>query len=209
MAQSLLSDALCTLQDLKDYLGITSSTFDTRLTMAINQGSKVFLDYTDRTFKQTSYTDDVDGTGVEYLQATHYPIIGDPTQVNIDGARDFAAATDLTLDTHYTFDADTGIFTLLEAPIGVGSSIWPRGKRNVRLKYSAGYASTPDSVKHIVVEYAGFLFKNQGARGHVQQSLGGVFVGESTTGIPKQFRELMDPWRRVHDDYDVLGEYET
>lgn len=204
---AVITEALCTLQNLKDYLGVTSSTYDTQLEFAINHATRMILDYIDRNILSASYTEYLDGHGKTFIQLANYPLTATPTQVNVDGNREFAAANDYVIDTNFMEDRANGILYSVTSP-GYDTSVWPVGRQNIKVVYTAGYATVPDSLKYTCIEFAAFLFKNKAARGNQQVSMGGVFEIAAKDAIPVQFRQQLDPWQRVHEQFSFLDPFD-
>lgn len=68
--------ALTTLDKVKDYLGITVTTFDEILNRLINDATASIETYCNRQFAARAYTmERYDGSGVKILQIRNYPII--------------------------------------------------------------------------------------------------------------------------------------
>lgn len=207
---TLTTDALCTLAELKEVLNITGTSYDTRLTLAINIATRRILSYLDRTIASTVYTEDYDGNDTPILILKHFPVIGTPTQVNQDGNRDFLAATNLTVNDDYVINATEGMLRLIGPIDGYDAdSIWPKGKLNVRVAYTAGYATIPEELNLACRLFAGYLYKKMGSQGNKSYTIGQISVVEDDhlSGIPNSFRSMMEHWRRTDLDeiYDDLG----
>lgn len=209
--------ALTALATLKTLLTIGGTGEDTRLNQVVDAANDIISRWCDRTFESTSYTEDLDGTGTPVLPLRHYPIIGNPTSVNVDGNRDFIAATLLTIDDDYVIDED-GVTGILRTVAGVSSwglaePVWPRGTKNVRVVYTAGYATIPDGLVHIATQYAAFLYRNRGTMGPMAVNVGGVSVrwdslspGVTVDMLPDVFKNALSVWRRMDIEPDELFE---
>lgn len=203
------TNALCSQQDLKDFLRLSGTTNDTQLDDAINRATEVILAYIDRTILSTAYTEYHDGNDTPVLNLRNYPLIGNPTTVNVDGQRNFAAATawltgqSSPADDDYVVESAEGILRCL------GDAIWVRGTQNIKVVYTAGYATTPEALKRVGIEFAAYLYRGAGVRGIRQRAEGGLFVIMEDKAIPTAFRETLDVWRRVDppvdDFFPVLG----
>ena len=70
------SYALTSITNVKSYLGITASTYDTILTSLVNQVSDAIETYCGRKFKSRAYTmERQDGMGSNFLMVENYPIV--------------------------------------------------------------------------------------------------------------------------------------
>lgn len=207
---SLVSYALTTVAEVETLLGLSSGADTARITNAINHATERILKYIDRTIVSTARTEYYDGTDTSILMLRHYPIIGNPTTVNVDGNRDFLAADNLVVDTDYLVKADEGELTLIGAAgsgIPGDETVWPRGHQNIKVVYTAGYASTPEALIRVATELAAFYYNKRGTRGNVRYSLGSVMVEEDLkhpSGIPAAFRGDLDPYVRpdLDDQFD-------
>ena len=208
----LVADALTTVAEVETFLGLSSGADTARITNAINHATKRILNYIDRTIASTARTEYYDGTDTPILVLRHYPIIGNPTTVNVDGNRDFAAADDLTVDDDYLVEADEGILRLVgQAGAGIpgDETVWPRGYQNIKVVYTAGYASTPEGLLQVATEFAAYYYDKRGTRGNTRYSLGSVMVDEDInhpSGIPSAFRGDLDAYVRpdLDDQFDSL-----
>jgi len=79
-----LSTDLTTLQDLKDWLSITDSSFDAQFTALISAMSAFMARYCNRDFIQQTNTEIRDGNGKQRILLKNYPVIS-ITSVTIDG----------------------------------------------------------------------------------------------------------------------------
>lgn len=207
---TLATDALCTLAELKEILNISGTTYDTRLTLAINIATRRILSYLDRTIASTAYTDDYDGNGTPILMLKHYPLIGNPTSVKVDGKRTFGTDSLLTIETDYVVNGDTGMIRAIGTQNDSTTvAIWSRGQLNIRVAYTAGYATIPEDLNLACRLYAGYHYKKMGSQGNKSYSIGQISVVEDDhpSGIPNVFRCMIDSYRRTEADeiYDELG----
>lgn len=209
---TLVSDALTTVAEVETLLGLSSGADTDRITNAINHATKRILAYIDRKIASTAYTEYYDGTNTSILVLNNWPLIGNPTTVNVDNDRDFTSATDLTVDDDYLVEnlptaENPGVLRRLR-PLGVTQQpIWPKGYQNIKVVYTAGYASTPTLLQSTCTEFAAFLYSKRGSRGNLRYSLGGVLVDEDVrdpSGIPVAFRGDLDAFRRpdMDDQFD-------
>lgn len=140
--------ALVTLSEMKDYLGISDTSYDAFLTSQIELVSSAVEHYCGRkfeeaTYKQTFYKEEYvlkDGSSKE-LELASYPII------SITSVKELADKTDLvgTEVTEYRQAKDLGL--LKHDPYGRFFSYGPI----IEVEYIAGYSEIPVLVKSVVL----------------------------------------------------------
>lgn len=208
---SLVADALTTVAEVETLVGLSSGADTTKITNSINHATKRILTYIDRTIVSTARTEFYDGTGTPILVLRHYPIIGNPALVNIDSGRDFLSATDLTVDDDYLVDSDDDADNPAILRRLSRFTFWPRGYQNIKVTYTAGFASTPQLLENTATAFAAYLYGKGPTRGNIRTNLGGVLIDEDIrhpSGIPQAFRGDLDPFVRSEfddqfDNWDV------
>lgn len=177
----LNDNALTSLVAVKEYLKIddTDTSKDALLEGLINAGSNIIENYCKRSFKEQTYTDEeYDGTGTKNLPLNNFPV-STITSIKIDGV--------LIDVTEYKTRLSSGIVVRLD-------STWPEGIMNIKVSYTAGYASVPPDIelaaKHLVM----FFYKMDVA--DFSRTFGDGIVMRPEA-IPPQIRVLLGPYRRV------------
>lgn len=133
-----MATMLVTLQEMKDYLGLTGVDYDTFLTEQIQTISEAIENYCGRKFTQASYTeifykDDMErGTAYYDFYSFHYPVIS-LTSILGDG-EDITSNCRLYKDQGRIKNPITG-FNLYE---------------EVEVSYDAGYVDIPMPIKDVV-----------------------------------------------------------
>jgi len=211
--------ALTTLAKIKILLSISGSGEDDRLNEVVDASDDIISRWCDRDFDSTAYTEYYDGTGTAVLVLRQYPIIGNPSEVNVDGNRDFAATTALTVSDDYIVETNgaEGILRLVSAPFqGTLEPVWPRGIQNIKVTYTAGYATLPAGLVHIATQYSAFLYRNRATFGPMATSMGGVSIrwdsinpNSTVDLIPDAFKAQLETWRRHDVDYVYFFPYEA
>ena len=162
---------LTTLAAVKPWLTVTDTNSDTLLGALITAASRVILNYTGRsTFELTPYTDIYDGNGKNWLLLRQWPVMSVAT-ISYDSAVITSAASGVPLANGY----------LLEPPLAGGGNqrltlfgyAMPRGRSNVQITYSAGYATTPEDVGQACCELVGEMFRRKDHIGQMSKTLGG------------------------------------
>ena len=136
---ALESNALCTLEDVKNVLNITGSTelSDTLIENLINRLSTAMESYCDKTFASATYTEYQDGSGADTLFLDNYPITS-ITSINQDSDWTWAASTVVT----------GTAYRVMYNSIVVNSTKWTAGRQNIKVVYVAGYATPPLDLAH-------------------------------------------------------------
>ena len=124
---------------LKEWLNMSGEDNDAFLGRLADAVSERVRQYTGRRLTNASYTDDLNGTGLPDLALDNFPVYdnGSNFSVYIDPDRAFAASSLLTR-TGYFVDAGAGVIELLP---GADYSVFPRGRRNIRVVYAAGLST--------------------------------------------------------------------
>lgn len=125
----------------KAYLGISGTSYDTLLTDLIGAASKAVEGYCRRPFEAASYTEYLDGNADTVLQVSKVPVTS-LTSVTI-GPNE--ATPEVIAGSDFVLDQATGQIKL--KPTSTATPYFPRGFRNVKVIYAAGFATIPDDVK--------------------------------------------------------------
>lgn len=151
---TLLIYALCTLSDVKETLGISSSdtSQDNLIIRKINQATEMIERYCDRRFALTTYTnEEYDSTRTNQIVLRNRPV----TVFTSLSTRDSSQNEDDWQDvetTLYFVDNNSGV---LDLNYTFGGS-WNRAKAT----YSAGYSVIPSDLSEACVTLAAFLTQN-------------------------------------------------
>jgi len=179
---------LTTLADVKAWLPDMANvtTSDALLSQLITAASAFVCNYTGRSsFDVTAYTEDYDGAGHSFLLLRQWPVTG-LASISLGGA-------------------PAGAFHLQPPLPGGGAqrlsligAVFPRGRSDITINYSAGYASTPPDVAQAVIELVGERFKTRDRIGQTSRTLGGQeTTAFSTAAMSPTVAALLAPYRRV------------
>ncbi len=149
---ALSPEALTSVADVKELLGITGSIQDNLITRNINYATKIILNYCGVTsFNSTAYVEYYDGIGGNELVLRNKPVI-DMTSVEWRDEAGNNASFEL-LDTEDFFvDEEAGIIKSL---IGLGGTY-----HNWKITYTAGYATIPDDLAEACARMAAYMLEN-------------------------------------------------
>lgn len=210
--------ALTTLAIVKDDLGITDTSSDTRLERMILQASEAIGRYCNRTFRKASATDKLRPNGLRKLVLAQTPL------VSLTSMLDDTSAVDIT--TWSIEDAGAGVILCTSptipndppVPWSIGRDpLMGLGTRSLSVTYIGGYVLPNDSTGTVNLPYdlraaAGItacsLFRSRGADrriaseslGDASVSYGGVntAIGRGAGGIiPDDALPMLAPYRRI------------
>jgi hypothetical protein len=181
---------LCSLQDVKDRLGITDTTSDELLSDLIDEVTNVIQNETGRTFvPTTSTTLLLDGKDALDLR-TFLVEPGILTLTKVETATQTGGTfSEVTLSTVTTISRGANS-TILILPLG--SFFW-WGYQNVRLTGTFGYATVPEAVQGVAMRAVIRLFQARGS---------GVAVASGGEGFGSMLLQNISP-----EDRRVLAHY--
>lgn len=147
MAFTIDPNALTTLANVRQHLGITKvdANLDDILTRMINSATFKIENFLDRRVKKRAYTHYFDGRQNDRLLLKEWPI-DKPTVLAIDSDSLFPTETELDA-TDFEIDPDGG-----DSPYGIillGGRQFPKGRRNIKVVYEAGFDDVSTDVPDI------------------------------------------------------------
>lgn len=161
IAYSTTGSALTTLAYVKDYAGITVTTYDSYLTNRLNAASAIIQTKLNRSFPLQTYTEYYDGVGSTTLQLRNTPV---------------TAITSITLNpyssTPTVINGSDIIFNLTTGLVSVGSSSlhagwfgydYYSGQQNILVVYTAGYSTIPQDLQEAVAQVVTRMYLARGA----------------------------------------------
>jgi hypothetical protein len=167
---------LTNLANVKQWLGIATTTDDALLTRLVSAASDYIQTWLNRTFASAAYTEVRDGNGGAKLMFSNYPVTA-VASVVIDGVA-IPASTGPTAP-GYTF-SQTQLFLR-------GSYRFTRDMQNVSVTYTAGYAQIPNEIAQACIELVGLRYKEKDRIGIVSKGL----AGETISFTQKDFSEAV------------------
>lgn len=184
---ALNSNALTTLAQAKSQLAIPGVTEDARVEMFINAASARIERFCDRRFKQASYSEYHHGRGQNLLLPLEYPIIS-IAEIRVSDDKVWTEGLVPSTD-YFIVDYDQAIQYLGYFPSGFG---------NIRLMYSAGYATIPSDLEMACLWYVEWYFKHRdrGDMGRTSISKGDESVGVLDAS-PKMIQEILLDYKRT------------
>lgn len=194
--------SLTTLSKVKSYLGIASgdTSDDGLLTMLIASADAKARDVMNgREIESASYTIQLDGSGTDELCLPQYPITA-IAGVWQDDNLEFGDDAQLEPQEDFTHEPSAGILFMLQG-------VWTKGRRNVKVQYTAGYAVVPDDIEEAtrMAVADSFTRAKQLASGQSQNELLAEDVGERSEqyqaeatecGLPVQSKAVFMRYRK-------------
>lgn len=152
----LYTYALTSLSDVKETLGITSSTNDNLLKRKINQATDIIEGYCalayGHHFKETTYTnEEYDGSGSNILSLKMRPVTAITSLQRRQTTQNEADWDDIDADMYFT-DLNAGVIEYLSNQ----GLAW----NGYRVTYTAGYATIPADLAETCVTIAAYLYQN-------------------------------------------------
>jgi hypothetical protein len=170
---------LCTLDDLKSYLGIDNANQDVLLTNLINGASAFIENYTNRDFSIQVYTEQLHGTGKKFLPVQNSPIV------------DVISVTD---DNGVSYNVDF-IDTMLIMP---NYGVFTKGVFNWAISYHGGLSVVPDDVAQACKELAAYKFKDRDRIGLKSKGLAGEVISYEKKDIRGEIQNVLANYVRVY-----------
>ncbi len=169
--------SLTTVTTVKEYLGVSGTSEDALLSRLVDWATDLIHSYCGRIFTEASYDEYYDGDGTEGLLVNQYPISA-VTSLEVDG-----------------ISKDTSAYALY-GPLGLlklKSGKYPKGKKNIRLQYTAGYSVIPNDLEQSAVEMVALKYYDRGRNRLGMNAKDGVSY---VAHLPEEVREVLDLYKR-------------
>ena len=198
---------LITLQQYKDFAGLTGVTMDARINVIVDSVSQLVIYYCG-----TSFIDDYSSAKTEYFdikdnRTTRVMLDEGPINtVTSVSERDSQADAYVTLITEnsdssgkYEYIVDTMTDSIIRTDENVDKS-FPRGRKAVKVVYTAGYSACPEDLKLAIFDLVKYYLKDE--RKERMQIAGAMIENPVSTSI-KNNAGFPDHIKRVLDMYKV------
>jgi len=166
-------------------IDVAITTDDDVLQSLITAVSDQAVRYMGRDIKEQSYTRRFDGKGTDRLVLPDGPVTA-VASLTISGVTVPAAAS--SEGTGFLFDEDG--LTLF-------GYRFARGRLNVAVTYTGGYATVPEGVRAAVEQQVAFEYKSRNRIGQTSVSLGGQTVSLSTDELLPTVKAKLDAFKSV------------
>lgn len=183
--------ALSTLSRLKAQLGINGSdlTQDSLLQFYIDASSQKIETYCDRKFNSQSFTEYFHGRKQNIIMPKQFPVIS-VTELRVQASRDWTDVNGLiSSDDYVVSDTDNTL---------IYDGFFPNGFSNIRLIYTAGYATIPSDLELACVWLAEwfYLHKRRQDMGRTSVSKGDENLGV-LANMPPMIQEMLIDYKRT------------
>ena len=196
---------LITLQQYKDFAGLTGVTMDARINVIVDSVSELVKNYCG-----TSFVDDYSSAKTEYFDihdnvTTRVMLDEGPINtVTSVSERDSQADAYVTLITEnsdssgkYEYIVDTMTDSIIRTDENVDKA-FPRGRKAVKVIYTAGYSACPEDLKLAIFDLVKYYLKDE--RKERMQIAGAMIENPVSTSI-KNNAGFPDHIKRVLDMY--------
>jgi uncharacterized phiE125 gp8 family phage protein len=176
---------LTTLASFKAYAGVAVTNDDAVLSSLITAYSAWVQQWMNRNILTQTYNETYNGRNHIAQMLPQWPVTA-VSAVTIDGVS-IPARTTAT---------GAGYFTDGEAVILAGYS-FSKGRANVTIGYTAGYATVPTELAQAVNELVSLRYKLRDKMEWSSKSLAGETVSLVTKDMPESVRTILNTWRAV------------
>jgi hypothetical protein len=177
---------LTTVAAVKKWLGIKDATDDDTLLSSLVSGvSRWIENWLSRTIASATYAETLDGNGKDAIFLTNTPITA-VSSVKVNGVSIPARAS--VTGSGYTFDED-GIYLV--------GYCFTKGRRNVDLGYTAGFASTPEDLELATKKLVGMSYKEKDRIGQSSKGLAGEQTNFIVKDLPADVECILQNYKRV------------
>jgi len=188
------SDALCTLQNVKDYLKIESTNHenDQHLSDLINRVTDLFESYCHRKFKAAEYTEYHCGDGGDKVFPRNKPI-NSVSALYDDLDRAYTSAELFSPDDYAIVDSRY---------VQLDGLTFYKALNNIKIVYNGGYATIPGDLAQACIEQVSIKY-NEGRLHHTlgvtSKSLGveGASMSFSEADILPQIKVVLRRYMRI------------
>jgi hypothetical protein len=197
---------LITLQQYKDFSGLTGVTMDARINVIIDSISKLVKNYCG-----TSIIDDYSSAKTEYFdildaRTTRVMLDEGPIRtVTSVSERESQADSYITLITEnsdssgkYEYIVDSMTDSIIRTNEDVDKA-FPKGRKTVKVVYTAGYSSCPEDLKLAIFDLVKYYLKDE--RKERMQIAGAMIENPvstsiaNNTGFPDHIKRVLDMYK--------------
>lgn len=179
---------LDTLANVKTFMGISDSTYDTELNQIMGYVDQMIKSYVGYDIEEAAITDEVHSTDGETEAFTvDYPPIVSGFVVKYDG--------ETIESTNYEVDNSTGIVRMFYTPT--------RSLNKFTFSYTGGYSTTPEDLKYVFCSLTRDVFNNRKRGSDVKsERLGDYSI--TYKGDSEVIQEgIVGPYRATLDKYAI------
>lgn len=186
------SSGLCTLQELKDHLELTTSDRDEILRRLIMRATSFIESYCQRSFIAQSHTERYVGDNTRRLNLKNFPVIAITSIADVSDQAFFSFGAS---DEHVEWECyyECGILELLASAFPA----WP--PRAIQIVYTAGFVTLPEDLRQVCIELAAakFYLMDKQRQGILQKMVGGQTVMYRPDDLSPAQKMVLDNYARI------------
>jgi len=197
---------LVTLQQYKDFSGLTSIKNDARINVVIDQVSQLVKTYCGSTIVDYASTNKVEYKNIKD-SIVDTIILDESPLIQVVSVQERTSQADayVTLITEnsdssgkyeYVVDDESDSITRTNS---TGNKYWAKGMKSVKVTYKAGYTSTPEDLKLAVFDLIKYYMKDERKE---RQSISGASVENvlssslaGNIGFPDHIKRILDMYK--------------
>ncbi len=179
--------ALTTLDNLKRWLNITNMSDDDVLGRMIDAVSLFVENYLNRPILEQSFSEWRDGNGKSEIVLGNQPLVS-VQSVTIDGR----VITPADPSNYW----DTG-WSVRDIYLVYQNGCFSRGRNNVLINYTAGYASVPADLEQVVIDTIGLRYKERDRIGFRSKTLAGETVTFMISDFSPFAQSILRQYKKV------------
>jgi hypothetical protein len=197
---------LVTLQQYKDFAGLTSIKNDARINVVIDQVSQLVKTYCGSTIVDYASTNKVEYKNIKD-SIVDTIILDESPLIQVVSVQERTSQADayVTLITEnsdssgkyeYVVDDESDSITRTNS---TGNKYWAKGMKSVKVTYKAGYTSTPEDLKLAVFDLIKYYMKDERKE---RQSISGASVENvlssslaGNIGFPDHIKRILDMYK--------------
>lgn len=184
----MAANDLTSLENVKGWLGITSTEYDTTLTRLVTSCSFAMQAFMNRTIAVTAFNERRNGPGLaQFMVMGNWPL-QTVDSLLVNGVQIPAAGPEYN-SPGFSFD---------ERNIYLGGSYsFARGKGNVQISYTAGYAAVPPDLEQACIETVSMRWREHDRIGMASKGLAGETTAFSLKDFNAQTMTLLNNYKKV------------
>lgn len=180
----MAANDLTTLANVKQWMGITSNAGDADLSRLITAASNAVISYLNRDLFSGQYDLRFNGKGGVTVVLPQYPVTA-VSSVIVNGVP-IPVGTDMS--DGYFFD---------EGNVYLRGYTFSRGVQNVRIQFTAGYATTPPEIEQAVIELVSLRHKERERIGITSKGLAGETITFTQKDFTSSVKNVLSQFKKV------------
>ena len=184
-----------TLERVKRHINLDPSNtdLDDKIEDMIPAASRMLEKYIGHSLFETEYTEYYDGDGTNEIILDHYPVT-EIESIHDDLDREFGVDSEIDVE-DAAFDSNdqknVGLVRLFR-----GTSYFTTGVLNIKVVYTAGYATLPEDAEMACVQLVSWLLTRAASEGMGAATLGGKSETYEVDSIPMYIKRLVAPYKK-------------